>query len=918
MLGEASQLKDIYRVKLFKHEGFQRKKCVKCGRLFWTVDPERKTCGDTPCDEYSFIDCPPTKRKYTLEKMEKNFLNFFAKHGHEIIDRYPVVARWRDDIFLTIASIADFQPWVTTGQVPPPANPLVISQPSIRLNDMDNVGRSGKHFTLFFMGGHHAFNSRRKRIYWNDETVALCHEFLTKELGIKSQEITYIQDFWEGGGNAGEDFEVNIRGLEIATLVFMQYASADGKRVPLPLKVVDTGYGIERLVWLSQGTATSYEAIFGPLVEHLRKLSGVHQPPVEVLRENSKLAGMIDIESGRDLKLLRSKVASRTGLSVDELNRILTPLERIYAIADHLRCLAFMFGDGITPSNVREGYLARSVLRHTLELTREMELNTPLVELMAFELKHLAKQFPELEHRKNYVLEVTDAEEKRYREAVSRGTRIVKRIAGELRSKGEPISQRKLIELYDTYGLTPEIVKKMAAEVGVDVDVPDDFYIKVAESHSRAKRAEASVPPVSAENLRSLPPTRQLYYENPYAVEFRARVLNVFGEYVVLNQTMFYPEGGGQPADTGSLESGNAKVEVVDVIKVEDVILHRVKPPSLKRGDQVAGRVDWSRRRSLMAHHTGTHILLGAARRVLGDHVWQQGAQKGVDRSRLDISHFRRVGMKELREIERLSNEVITEDREVKATWMDRNQAERKYGFDLYQGGVVPGKRVRVVDIKGWNTQACAGTHCKRTGEVGLLKILRTERIQDGIERIEFATGLAALNFIQAQEEQLTRAAEILRTSPERVAAKTRELFEQWKAAEKEVKRLRQRIAESQLPQLRRAAKTVGEIRVICEEVEGASVDEMIKIASSLIKGDEKLVVILASRDETIRLVAMAGEEAVKMGVNCGSMISEASKVLEGGGGGRSSMGQGGGPRTDRLGVALRRALEICEKQIKG
>ncbi len=911
-------MKDIYRVKLFKHEGFQRKKCAKCGRLFWTVDPERKTCGDTPCDEYGFIGSPPTKRKYTLEKMEKSFLNFFAKHGHKIIDRYPVVARWRDDIFLTIASIADFQPWVTTGQVPPPANPLVISQPSIRLNDIDNVGRSGKHFTLFFMGGHHAFNPLRRRIYWNDETVALCHEFLTEELRINPSEVTYVQDFWEGGGNAGEDFEVNIRGLEIATLVFMQYESTDGKRSPLPLKVVDTGYGIERLVWLSQGTATSYEAVFGPVIEHLRKLSGICEPPMEVLRENSKLAGMIDIKSGRDLKLLRSKVASRTGLDVEELNEILAPFERIYAIADHLRCLAFMFGDGITPSNVREGYLARSVLRRTLELMRKMELNTPLVELMAFELKHLTKQFPELERRKNYVLEVTEAEEKKYGEAVSRGSRIVKRIAEELHSRGESISQRKLVELYDTYGLTPEIVKKMAAEVGVDVDVPDDFYMKVAESHSQARRVEASVPPVSAENLRNLPPTKQLYYENPYAVEFRARVLNVFGEYVVLNQTMFYPEGGGQPADTGSLESGNAKVEVVDVIKVEDVILHRVKPPSLKRGDQVAGRIDWSRRRALMAHHTGTHILLGAARKVLGDHVWQQGAQKGVDRSRLDISHFRRVGMKELREIERLSNEVITEDREVKATWMDRNQAERKYGFDLYQGGVVPGKRVRVVDIKGWNTQACAGTHCKRTGEVGLLKILRTERIQDGIERIEFATGLAALNFIQAQEEQLTRAAEILRAPPERAAAKTRELFEQWKAAEKEVKRLRQRIAESQLPQLRSAAKTVGEIRVICEEVKGASVDEMIKMASSLIKEDEKLVVILASRDETARLVAMAGEGAVKMGVNCGSMISEASKVLEGGGGGRSSMGQGGGPRTDRLGVALRGALEICEKQVKG
>lgn len=905
----------IYKVDIFEREGFERKKCKGCGRIFWTLDHKRETCGDTPCDEYTFIGRPPTQGKYTLQKMERAFLKFFERHGHDVIKRYPVVARWRDDIFLTIASIADFQPWVTSGQVPPPANPLVVSQPSIRLKDIDNVGRSGRHFTLFFMGGHHAFNSRGKNVYWNDKTVALCHEFLTKELRIKPAEISYIQDFWEGGGNAGEDFEVNVRGLEVATLVFMQYASTDGKYSPLPMKIVDTGYGIERLAWLSQGTASSYEAIFGPVVEHIRRLSGLQMPPEEVLRENSRLAGLIDIETGRDLRALRSKVSSQTGLSVEELDKLLAPLEAVYAVADHLRCLAFMFGDGITPSNVREGYLARGVLRRALGLMRELGLKVPLVELMAFELGQLIPQFPELDDKKSYILEVVETEERRYKDAVSRGSRMVERMAEELRARGESLPRGKLIELYDSHGLTPDIVKEVAGKLGVSVDVPEDFYITVAKSHSRARHVPTSTTPVSEKKLDRLPPTKQLYYTHPYAQEFKARVLQGFGDYVALDRTAFYPEGGGQPSDIGWIECKGVKAEVSESVKVGEIILHRVKPNPFKPGQRVVGKLDWVRRSSLMAHHTGTHILLGAARRVLGSHIWQQGAQKGAERTRLDISHFKRIEPEELREIERLANNVVVENRHVRAEWMDRNDAESRHGFDLYQGGIVPGKKVRVIDVEGWNTQACAGTHFEHTGEVGLIKVIRTERIQDGIERIEFAVGAAALRFVQAQEHQLAKAAEILRTAPEHVAAATQQLFDQWRSAEKEVERLSHRMAESRMVELKSKVRTAGKVQAICEEVEGAGVEEMIKIASALTREDKGLVVVLGSSNDMARIVAMAGESAVGAGVDCGAMVSEASRVLGGGGGGKPSMGQGAGPKKDFLIAALRKALETCEKQ---
>jgi len=909
-------VKDIYQVNLFRRKGFERKRCSKCGRLFWTLDSGRSTCGDTPCDEYTFIGDPPTKRKYTLTEMEKTFLKFFERHGHKIIKRYPVVCRWRDDIFLTIASIADFQPWVTSGLVPPPANPLVVSQPSIRLKDIDNVGRSGRHLTLFLMGGHHAFNSRRQRIYWTDETVELCHKFLTNELGIKSKEISYVQDVWEGGGNAGEDFEVIVRGLEVATLVFMHYAGEGGKYRPLPLQIVDTGYGIERLTWLSQGSATSYEVIFSPMIEHLSKLAGVAMPPPELLQENSRLAGLIDIESGRDLSELRSKVAQRMNMSIEDVDRSLSPLESIYAISDHLRCLAFMFGDGITPSNVREGYLSRLVLRRTIDLVRKLNIQKPLAELMSFCLNTLYGQFPELKERSSYILEVVELEEQRYRDAIARGSRLVERLAAELRARAEPLPPEKLTEFYDSHGLRPEMVKEVAGRFGVRVDIPEDFDIKVAKFHGRSRHVPEPVVPVPMKKLRGLPPTKALYYWDPYLREFKAKVLRTLEEYVILDSTAFYPEGGGQPSDIGVLEAKGSKFEVSNVLKSGNLILHRLKRGNLKPGQKVVGRIDWKRRSALMAHHTGTHILLGAARRVLGPHVWQQGAQKGVERSRLDISHHKRVATKDLLEIERLANEVVIQNRAVRVEWMNRNEAEQKYGFDLYQGGVVPGKLVRVVDIEGWNTQACAGTHYQRTGEVGFIKVIKAERIQDGIERIEFAAGEAALKFVQALEKQLASAAEILKVPPDKVASATHKLFDDWKAAQREVDRMSRRVAELKLAELKAKSKQVGKVRLISDEIDGASSTELIKIGSALASDDKFLVVVLGSSNDMARIVVMAGEEAVKAGVDCGAIAAEAARVIGGGGGGKPDIGQGGGPKTDFLVAALKRAKETCERQL--
>ena len=896
----------LYRVRLFRERGFERKKCERCGRWFWTLNRERTTCGDTPCDEYSFIGKPLTRRKLKLEEVERTFLGFFERRGHRVIRRYPVVARWRDDIFLTIASIANFQPWVTSGLVPPPANPLVVSQPSIRLNDIDNVGKSGRHLTLFHMGGHHAFNSRRERIYWNHETVEFCHDFFTEELGVREEELNYVEDFWEGGGNAGEDFEVNAGGLELATLVFMRYEVKGGGYRRLPLRIVDTGYGLERICWVSQGSTSVYEAVFGPFLRELEKRAGIERPPAEVLELHSRVAGLIQVEKGRDLALLREKVAERSGRNKEELDRWLGPLEALYAIADHLRCLAFMLGDGITPSNVREGYLARLVIRRTLRLREEAGLELSLPELMDRALDFLSR--PELEERREYILRVVELEERRYRETLERGRRLLERTLSSLPA-GSPLPEEKLFEFYDSHGLPPEIVREVGREKGVEVKIPEDFYIRLARKQEVGRKRE--------EEGEKLPRTKLLFYEDPYLREMEAKVLFSRGNEVVLDRTVFYPEGGGQEGDCGFLEGEGKRAEVVRVEKRGEAVVHHLSSNPFRVGERVKGRIDWERRSSLMRHHSATHILLEAARRTLGPHVWQHGAQKRPEGSRLDITHFKRLEPEEVAEIERRANEVILSNLPIRTSFMDRNEAEERYGFVLYQGGVVPGRRLRVVEVEGWNVQACAGTHCRSTGEIGILKILRTERLQDGVERLEFVAGKAAVEEMRRREEERERMARLLGVPKEEVERAVERVVEERKLLQKEVEALRKRLVSLASPALRQRGERIGEFVVVKEEMGEVRTEEMIKLAEEMSK-DPYTVVILGSSGRVASLVLAAGEKAVERGVDCGALASLAARELGGGGGGRKNFGQGGGPRVEGLAMAVRKAVEEVRKVLGG
>jgi alanyl-tRNA synthetase len=895
-----------------KELGFTKKTCVTCGNDFWSIG-ERTTCGDAPCDKYEFIGNPATSKKYDLYDIQKEFNDFFEERGHTPINRYPVLAkRWRDDVFLVGASIYDFQPWVTSGLVEPPANPLVIAQPSIRLNDVDNVGRTGRHMTCFTMGAHHAFNTVDDQVYWKDETVKYCHDFM-KHIGINPAEITYIESWWEGGGNAGPCYEICVRGVELATLVFIQYKTTPNGLEEIPLKVVDTGYGLERFAWISQGTPTAYDASFGPVIDQLKEIAGVELDE-NILAENARIAGMMDIEDIADLKELRHRVAEKLGISSKELKEATEPMEAVYVIADHTRCLCFMIADGVIPSNVKEGYLARLVLRRTIRFMKDLKLHESLGDIMKIQLDFLSTTYPEIKKQQTHILNVVNLEEKRYQKTVLKGRKLVKKSIQDLKKENkDEIPVEVLIKLYDSHGMPPETIEEIAKSENFKAAVPDNFYTRVAEEHSE----ETLV--IKTEIELDFPDTDLIFYDKPQKTEFEAGIIGFFKNNVILDRTIFYPEGGGQPSDIGFIGvkgSNINKFPVLHAEKVGGIVLHRMDAKDIEtlkpfKGSRVTGEIDPYRRKALTQNHTATHLIVAAARNVLGDHVWQAGAQKGVEKSRIDLSHYRRISTEDLQAIELIANRYVMGNFSVHTKWMDRTNAEKKYGFRLYQGGVVPGANIRTVKIDSIDVQACAGTHVKRTGDIGMIKLSKTERIQDGVERLEFSAGEAAIKTVQITDDYLKESSNVFKVTPEQLPKTCNRFFNEWKSYKNEIDRLKEEIASLKVGELTDHALKIGDIMVLSQLVE-ADRDELVKIATDLIENEDSMDVVIVGNNKG-NIVGASSKNAEGIGVKVNEIIKDSAKILGGGGGGRPNLAQGAGPNTNKI----EDALEFALSQIK-
>lgn len=892
----SSQPGRYYTVELFEEKGFVRRSCSVCGRFFWTLDAARTTCPDDGSDTYSFIGDPPTSRRFDYAEAWRQIESFFVENGHTSIGRYPVVCRWRDDLYFTIASIVDFQRVMGSKVVFEfPANPLVVPQTCLRFKDLENVGVTGRHFSSFCMVGQHSVQDvdggekggGSDGGYWKDECIDLDYRMLTERFGISPEEIIFVEDVWEGGGSFGPSLEYFVRGLELGNAVFTQFQGELGWHTELDRRIIDMGAGLERLAWITMGTPTAYDCCFGKIGGILQQALGI-DPDAETLRlYYTEVARRLDSASLQDVRL---QAMSGAGISNDAMRRLVAPMEGAYLIADHLRTLIFAIADGALPSNVGGGYNLRIMIRRVSEAMRRLGLSPAGTDgMIDAHIDYLQGTYPELDGRRDDVKRILAVETGRYAESRMHMQKKVDR----LRRRGEP-GVEDMITLYESDGITPEYL----VEEGVITGVPPDFYTRLSEIHQAQRQKK-----VREIQLDGIAETEALYYgDDP--PEFDATVLWSEGDMVVLDRTSFYARGGGQEPDHGSIDG----LPVTDVEKHAGVIVHKIVGRAPPAGRRVRCALDVGRRNSITKNHTATHILNASSRGVLGSWVWQHSAFKDEDHARLDITHHSALTEDQTRQIEDAANRMVADDLAVSIQHMDRGAAEQRFGFRIYQGGVVPVKSVRIVSISDRDVEACGGTHVRRTGQIEKIKITRTKRIQDGVVRLEFLSGGRASEYEAGQE-----------------AAKRTEA--EWTA-------LREKTHARRLKEREETRRMIPDmIRRVSEAGSGATTIDGIRVHTAggairacIMTGQDKdehfhtslgkkmtrempnyAYVGIFESGPTVRLVAYVGSEAAGV-MDAARITTVATRILGGGGGGDASFAQGGGTNTSGMADAAEAA----------
>jgi len=800
----------FYPTQVFKKIGYSRNQCPKCGANYWRKSEKADTCGDSQCvGSYKFIGkgtgIGRTGKNITYAEAWQGFQRSLtsARIPCKAIDRYPVVARWRNDVDYVAAGIYCFQPYCVTGELDPPANPLICPQFCARFNDLDNIGLTGRHYSGFIMLGIQVFNYPDKYTFFKEECVEFNYRWLTEELGVDPEEITFVEDVWAGGGNCGPSMEYFINGLEVGNMVFMQFKTFhDGTREELPIKIIDVGIGLERIPWLINGTATSYMDVFRNAFEWLTKKLDV-KVDTTLWDKFGPLSCRLNVDEIDDPAKVWGEIAAEMGEEVEKVRQAVTEAKELYIILDHTRTLLMIIQDGSLPSNQGGGSNVRNILRRVFALLKKngwweklgLEGFIELCEMHKKDLEGIYGVFPEYKSFKNII----QIEYERWTNSDA-----------QQRTKLETmIKKKKKLDLADW--------KVAVTSLGIPIDVisqvsgqpaPDNLYYEIAQDQEKIGK----VAEVILYNTTHLAETENLFYTQPNQFNFKGKILDVFANLkqnnvrniVILDKSSFYPTSGGQSNDLGTLTIEGETYNVVNCEKVGKCVLHILDRPlpnpdvSHYKNLEISGTIDEDRRKQLRNHHTATHIVFAACRKVLGPHVWQAGAKKTIEQAHLDITHYTSITREEEVEIENEANRIILRAKNIKKYFMDKAQAELEFGFRLYQGGIVPGNQLRVVHIEDTDVEACCGTHADNTSEVGWIKMLRTTRVADGTVRLYFVAGEKTIQRLNTETDILNQLSEMWGVSYQGIVGTAERFFKGTKSLQNKTKKQEQQILSLQ------------------------------------------------------------------------------------------------------------------------
>jgi len=922
-----------------KNLGYTRKKCKCCGVFFWTVIKERKICGDPVCSGgFQITTNNPVKVKLSYIGVWKKIVEILEPRGYTPIKRYPCVARWNPTSEFTIASISAFQPYVITGEVEPPAKKLIIPQFCLRFNDIENVGLTGSHNTGFVMIGQHFFGTPQE---WNQgQLFQDIHAFIHEGVGLPKEEITIHEDSWAGGGSFGCSLEFFSRGVELFNQVYTMFEQTpDGPR-ELSLKVLDMGLGQERVAWFSQGTPNMYEATFPYVISKLKDITKV-KTHFKLYDDFSRYSAYLNIDEVEDMDAAWEKVGNELNVDVVELKEKILPMTAIYSIADHARSLLFAINDGKLPSNVGGGYNLRVIFRRAITFIDKFNWDINIADVCEWHAEELKALFPEVSEHLDEIREILNVEKEKYYKTKKKATKILEKLLSE----GD-ISTESLIEIYDSRGINPEMVKETAKKFSRNIKIPDNFYSLVVERHEKQEQIQATDKEFELD-LKGIPETKSLYYYDYKNTSNKAKVLKIIDNMVILDQSVAYPTSGGQLHDVGTINGQKFD----NVFKQGSNIIHVLfKKPKFKEGDTVKIEVDKEWRKQLSQHHTATHIVNAAARHILGDHVNQAGAKKTFERSHLDITHYDNVPYDKLKEIEKEANEIVNQAIDLNLSFMPRSNAEQKYGMTIYQGGAVPGKKIRIVEIPGVDVEACGGTHLNNTSETGRIKILKSQKIQDGVVRLTFTAGKATNELEEQQEtilykledllgvqstqllsriqelldkwkkvnkslkngeynmedtilnskenyegDLITRISKVLKTKNELIFQKVEKLYNEWKESVNKLNEITSLLNKSSIDNLLTNAIEFKNYRVIFHSIENLSQKDLKNLSAKIVNKEDDLIIFLIDKtDEGITLMGMLGKSANNNQVfNMGKFIKSCTEQFNGKGGGGSDYGQG-------------------------